>query len=124
MKCVLVITYVFPPSAWVGGHRTLKYCKYLGRHGWLPIVLTAKPAGVTFTDDLLVAQIPADVKVHRTFDFDPAKLEERVGQHKLERIHAAAAASANAPTVAAMLAAQPRTSWQRMKRFILTSKRP
>jgi glycosyltransferase involved in cell wall biosynthesis len=118
VKSVLVITYVFPPSAWVGGHRTLKYCKYLGRHGWLPVVLTAKPRGVTFTDHALVAQIPADVEVHRTFDFDPAKLEERLGQRKLERIRAAAAASADAPTVAAVLAAQPRASWQRMKRFI------
>jgi glycosyltransferase involved in cell wall biosynthesis len=112
VKSVLVITYVFPPAAWVGGHRTLKYCKYLGRHGWLPVVLTAKPRGVTFTDDTLLAQIPTDVKVHRTFDFDPAKLEERLGQRKLERIRAAGAAS-----VAATLAAQPR-SWQRTKRLM------
>ena len=77
-----MITYVFPPAAWVGGHRTLKYCKYLGRHGWTPIVLTAKPIGVTFKDPNLLRQIPPDVKVYRTFDVDPAKFEARLAARK------------------------------------------
>jgi len=53
MSKVLMITYVFPPAAWVGAHRTLKYCKYLGAHGWTPVVLTAKPIGVTFQDYMI-----------------------------------------------------------------------
>ncbi len=82
---VLMITYVFPPAAWVGAHRTLKYCKYLGTHGWTPIVLTAKPIGVTFVDESLLRQLPPDVVVHRTFDIDPAKWEARLAKRKLDR---------------------------------------
>jgi hypothetical protein len=82
---VLMITYVFPPAAWVGAHRTLKYCKYLGTLGWTPVVLTAKPIGVTFTDENLVRQLPPDVAVHRTFDVDPAKWEARLAERKLNR---------------------------------------
>ena len=86
MSKVLMITYVFPPAAWVGAHRTLKYCKYLGRHGWSPVVLTAKPIGVTFQDDMLLRQIPTDVVVHRTFDVDPAKWEEKLAARKLRSL--------------------------------------
>jgi glycosyltransferase involved in cell wall biosynthesis len=82
MSKVLMITYVFPPAAWVGAHRTLKYCKYLGAHGWTPVVLTAKPIGVTFLDEKLLRQIPPDVVVHRTFDLDPAKWEEKLAARK------------------------------------------
>jgi len=85
MKKVLMITYVFPPAAWVGAHRTLKYCKYLGPCGWTPVVLTAKPLGVAFQDASLLRQIPPEVAVHRTFDLDPAKWEERLGAWKARR---------------------------------------
>ena len=70
---VLIITYVFPPAAYVGGHRSLKYCKYLRDYGWAPLVLTIKPTGVTFKDDSLSRQVPDDVRVYRTLDLDPAK---------------------------------------------------
>lgn len=91
-KKVLMITYVFPPAAWVGGLRTLKYCKYLGRDGWTPIVIAARPIGVTFQDESLLHQIPSSVLVHRTFDVDPAKWEEKLAARKLRRSKAAAAA--------------------------------
>lgn len=87
---VLIITYVFPPAAWVGGHRTLKYCKYLGNHGWTPVVLTARPIGVTFKDENLLRQLPAYVSVHRTFDVDPAKWEARLAEGKVKRRNPAA----------------------------------
>lgn len=82
---VLMITYVFPPAAWVGAHRTLKYCKYLGRCGWTAIVLAAKPIGVSFIDEILVRQVPPEVVVHRTFDVDPAKWESKLAERKLRR---------------------------------------
>jgi glycosyltransferase involved in cell wall biosynthesis len=85
MRKVLMITYVFPPAAWVGAHRTLKYCKYLGVHGWTPIVLTAKPIGVTFQDEKLVRQLPPEIAVHRTFDMDPAKWEDSFTAWRLRR---------------------------------------
>jgi len=88
-KKVLMITYVFPPAAWVGVHRTLKYCKYLDSQGWTPVVLTAKPIGVTFKDENLLRQVPAHVSVHRTFDIDPAKWEARLAELKFKRRSAA-----------------------------------
>ena len=77
-KRVLLISYVFPPAAYVGVYRTLKYCKYLSEHDWTPIVLTANPAGVTQRDDELCRQIPEHVSVHRTWDLDPAKWLDRL----------------------------------------------
>src|SRR5690606_13146971 len=74
------------PSAWVGVHRTLKYCKYLGEHGWIPVVLTPRTTGVAFKDDRLLAQVPPYVQIHRTFDFDPAKIEMKLAERKLKRL--------------------------------------
>lgn len=73
MKHVLFITYGFPPAAYVGVHRTLKFCEYLPSLGWLPIVLTIRTDGVTFTDDNLLKKIPPDVPVYRTYDVDPLR---------------------------------------------------
>ena len=70
---VLLITYAFPPVAYVGVQRSLKYCRYLPDFGWEPVVLTARPSRVAHTDDALLRQIPARVRVHRTLDMDPAK---------------------------------------------------
>jgi len=77
-KRILVITYAFPPVAYVGVHRTLKYCRYLSSHQWMPVVLTSRPSGPSFKDEKLCQQIPPDVEVCRTADFDPARLIERL----------------------------------------------
>ena len=42
LKKVLVISYYWPPSGGPGVQRVLKFCKYLNRFGWDPIVLTVK----------------------------------------------------------------------------------
>jgi glycosyltransferase involved in cell wall biosynthesis len=73
-RTILVITYAFPPVAYVGVHRTLKYCRYLPAHRWLPVVLTCRPSRGSFTDQNLCRQIPDEIEVHRTADFDPARL--------------------------------------------------
>jgi glycosyltransferase involved in cell wall biosynthesis len=39
-KKVLVITYHYPPDLSVGAIRPSKFAKYLGKHGWSPMVLT------------------------------------------------------------------------------------
>lgn len=88
---VLMITYAFPPAAYVGVHRTLKYCKYLPANGWMPVVLTIDARRVAHQDAALCRQIPGDVIVHRTRDVDPAKwLDARA-----RPAAAAAAAAAN-----------------------------
>ena len=42
LKKVLVISYYWPPSGGPGVQRVLKFCKYLHKFGWEPIVLTVK----------------------------------------------------------------------------------
>jgi glycosyltransferase involved in cell wall biosynthesis len=69
-RTVLVIAYAFPPEAYVGARRTLKYCKYLGEFGWRPIVLTIRPRASAFQDERLTHQLPEDLEVHRTRDVD------------------------------------------------------
>ena len=73
MKTVLVITYVFPPAAYVGVHRVLRLCRYATQYGWNPVVVAPRPDGVEFIDGNLSARVPAEVIVRRTPDVDPAK---------------------------------------------------
>jgi glycosyltransferase involved in cell wall biosynthesis len=84
----LMLTYVFPPLGWVGVHRTLKYCRYLPEHQWTTTVVTARPKRNTFLDQKLLAQVPADVRVYRTWDFDPAHIEAKLAEWKLRRMRA------------------------------------
>jgi glycosyltransferase involved in cell wall biosynthesis len=84
----LVLTYVFPPLGWVGVHRTLKYCRYLPESNWTTTVVTARPKRNTFLDEKLLAQVPADVRVYRTWDFDPAHIEAKLAEWKLRRVRA------------------------------------
>lgn len=83
---VLILTYVFPPVAYVGGYRTAKYCKYLQEFGWTPIVVTVHPRHAAHLDVDLASDLPGDLDVLRTPDCDPAKwmawLSDRM--HRLE----------------------------------------
>jgi len=72
-KGVLMISYAFPPAAYVGVHRTLKYCKYLRESGWHPLVVTIDPTAVLVQDGRLARELPPEVEVFRTRDIDPAK---------------------------------------------------
>jgi len=40
MKKILIISYFFPPSNFVGGERTFAWAKYLHQYGFYPIVIT------------------------------------------------------------------------------------
>lgn len=82
LKKILIITYAFPPAAYVGVHRTAKYCRHLGKYGWQPLVLTIKPTAVSFRDDKLCRQIPDYVEVFRTMDIDPAKWLDWISRMK------------------------------------------
>lgn len=66
LKKVLIIAYGFPPIAYVGVYRTLRFCKYLPGKGWLPEVLTIKEDGQIFSDNDLLKRIPEEIKIHRT----------------------------------------------------------
>lgn len=67
MKRVLVVSHPFPPAGGGGVQRTVKLVKYLPGFGWEPEVLTVRqPAGLV-TDATLLADIPREVRVHRTW---------------------------------------------------------
>lgn len=70
MNRVLMIAYVFPPIAYAGSFRTLRFCRYLIENKWLPIVLTIKRGDDLDNDDSLLKKIPAQIKVHRTRTVD------------------------------------------------------
>ncbi len=66
---VLVISYFFPPDGGPGTQRVTKFCKYLWRFGWSPIVLTRtipETRGRWDPEDYsLVRDIPSSVRVIR-----------------------------------------------------------
>lgn len=73
MKTVLIISYQFPPLGGGGVQRTLKYVKYLPKHGWQPIVLTvSNPLGVY--DPSLLKEVPVEANVFRLPYLEPAHM--------------------------------------------------
>ncbi len=65
-----MISYVFPPIAYVGTYRSLRFCRYLPENGWLPEVLTIKRYDDIHNDDQLLDLVPPQVKIHRTHTID------------------------------------------------------
>lgn len=64
-RSVLIICYIFPPIGGGGVPRPLKMAKYLGEFGWNVHVLTVDPVYHATLDPSLLAQVPADVTIHR-----------------------------------------------------------
>ncbi len=111
---VLIITYVFPPAAYVGGYRTLKYCKYLRVHGWTALILTIEPTGVTYKDENLCRQVPDHVQVYRTLDIDPAKWLARLSRPT----RSAPGASSQSGTAGDQAPHRAPSMWKRLKRLL------
>jgi glycosyltransferase involved in cell wall biosynthesis len=42
MRTALIIAYYWPPAGGVGVYRAVKFCKYLPKYGWRPLVLTVR----------------------------------------------------------------------------------
>lgn len=73
-KKVLIISYYFPPLGMGGVQRTAKFCKYLGRFGYEPYVLTSAPKSYYAFDDTLQEELHINnVKIFRTGGFEPQK---------------------------------------------------
>jgi glycosyltransferase involved in cell wall biosynthesis len=71
---VLIVSYQYPPEGGSSGVlRTLKYSRYLPRHGWTPHVLTLRESFYPVRDESLRSQIPPEAVVHRTFGLDSAR---------------------------------------------------
>lgn len=71
MKSLFMVAYHYPPEgASSGVLRTLKFSKYLPRHGWAPHVLTLRETFYPFRDDGLLRDVPPEAVIHRTRGFD------------------------------------------------------
>jgi glycosyltransferase involved in cell wall biosynthesis len=71
---VLMVAFHFPPMAGSSGiQRSLRFVQHLPRHGWDPIVLSAHPRVYDRTASDLLAEVPANVPVHRAFALDTAR---------------------------------------------------
>lgn len=64
-RSVLIVTTAFPPTAAVGTHRILKFCKFLPEFGWRPVVLTLQQA-LYPRDERLAEQVAGSIPVRRT----------------------------------------------------------
>ncbi len=71
MKKVLIISYVFPPMAAVGGFRVVKACKFLPRFGWQPVVLTVKDGFNYAYDEDSLKQLDPSLPIYRSKYFSP-----------------------------------------------------
>ncbi|WP_201447556.1 glycosyltransferase [Massilia puerhi] len=70
-KRALLIAFHFPPQAASSGiQRTLSFSKYLVRHGWEPMVLSAHPRAYLQQNPSQLASIPASMVVRRAFALD------------------------------------------------------
>jgi glycosyltransferase involved in cell wall biosynthesis len=69
---VLFISYQFPPVGGAGVQRTVKFVKYLRRHGWEPSVLTVANPSVPAFDESLLADIPPDTLIRRARTLEPS----------------------------------------------------
>ncbi len=70
MKKVLFIAYHFPPIAGGGTFRSLKFVKYLPEFGWQPTVITTNNKLSFAYDNNLLNEIPKDIKIIRTNEFN------------------------------------------------------
>jgi len=66
-----MVAFHYPPCSGTSGvHRTLSFSRYLPRHGWRPIILTARPQAYESKDGGQLSQIPADAVVRPVFALD------------------------------------------------------
>jgi len=65
MRSVLLITFHFPPSPTVGGHRALRMARFLPECGYRVEVVTTEPSGEARIDTGLSKLVPEATRVHR-----------------------------------------------------------
>ena len=80
MRKVLMIAYFFPPMGGSGVQRTLKFAKYLPNFGWQPIILTVSNPSLHEADYSLLEELPGDLPVYRTLDFNLPHLLRRTAR--------------------------------------------
>ncbi|MCI0546164.1 MAG: glycosyltransferase [Candidatus Rokubacteria bacterium] len=74
MKQLLMVAHGYPPAGGSSGvQRPLKFSRFLPEYGWLPQVLTPRADVHRFQDPSLLAEIPAEVLIHRTPAWNSAR---------------------------------------------------
>ena len=77
-----MVAYHYPPEGGSSGVlRTLKFSKYLPKHGWLPHVLTLRHNFYPVQDQGLLQDIPPEATIHRTFALDSSRHLAIKGRH-------------------------------------------
>ncbi len=87
-KRVLIISHLFPPDAGGGVYRIVKFCKFLPRFGWKPIVLTTKGGYYREKDETLLREIAADVEIIRTYSLEPGHRSLKLSAASRTELHA------------------------------------
>ena len=118
---VLLITYSFPPAGGVGVLRAASLARYLPAEGIRLDVLTARNASAVGADTALLNEIPADVRIHRTFTLDlpfgiKKWLKKRIAGRKPLKDTAAAAGPSAKPNflkraLQDLLLPDPQVTW-------------
>lgn len=72
VKRFLMVCYAFPPVGGAGVQRSVKFVKYIGRHGWKPTVLSVLNPSVPALDVDLVRDIPPEIEVLRARTLEPS----------------------------------------------------
>ncbi|PIW98245.1 MAG: hypothetical protein COZ80_11570 [Ignavibacteria bacterium CG_4_8_14_3_um_filter_37_9] len=74
MRKVLFLTYYWPPSGKASLHFPLQLIKYLSEFGWQSTVATVAEDTFSQKDYSLLAEIPANITVHKIKTFEPFNL--------------------------------------------------
>jgi glycosyltransferase involved in cell wall biosynthesis len=77
---VLILAYHFPPMGGGGVQRNAKFARYLPQLGWQPLVVTGPGRSLdrwSPTDETLLADVPAQVEVHRLEGAEPPPATRR-----------------------------------------------
>ena len=70
MRKFILVSYAFPPVGVVGSLRPYRLCRYLPEKGWIPEVITACPRKGINLDHSLLKDIPSQIIIHQTKQFD------------------------------------------------------
>ena len=81
-KKVLIITYYWPPSGGSGVQRWLKFCKYLRRFDWEPVIYTPANPEVPVEDKSLFKEIPGNLTVLKRPVWEPYSLYKKFTRQK------------------------------------------
>ncbi|TKJ37293.1 hypothetical protein CEE36_11140 [candidate division TA06 bacterium B3_TA06] len=76
-KNLLIITYYFPPLGGVGVQRVSKFCRYLPRFGWRPVVVAPQPSAFYAADEEMLAEV-RHVSLYRVAGLDSFRMRQKL----------------------------------------------